>query len=73
MRTVHLKLVRRLALVAACFLISAPNLTAADGPYGVTLQANVMVPMRDGVPLATDVYLPTKDGTPLAERLPTVL
>ena len=32
---------------------------AQDGPYQVSLQHNVMVPMRDGVRLAADVYLPT--------------
>lgn len=74
MRLVNHVLVRRLTLiVAACFLIVASQLFAADGPYGVQLKTNVMVPMRDGVPLATDVYLPTKDGMPLAERLPTIL
>jgi putative CocE/NonD family hydrolase len=46
---------------------------AADTPYGVTVQTDVMVPMRDGVQLATDIYLPTKDGVTLAKRLPTIL
>lgn len=46
---------------------------AADGPYQVRLQHNVMVPMRDGVRLAADVYLPAQDDRPAAERLPTIL
>jgi uncharacterized protein len=28
------------------------------GPYAVTVTADVMVPMRDGVSLATDIYQP---------------
>jgi putative CocE/NonD family hydrolase len=63
---------RPILVTAVCCLLAIPQLFAADGPYGVELKANVMVPMRDGVRLATDVYLPTKDGAPLAERLPTV-
>jgi len=74
MRLLHHALARRLSLVAAaCCLFVAQQLLAADGPYGVDLKANVMVPMRDGVRVASDIYLPTKDGTPLAERLPTIL
>jgi putative CocE/NonD family hydrolase len=46
---------------------------AAQPPYEVSWQHNVMVPMRDGVRLAADVYLPAKDGQPLAERWPTIL
>jgi len=54
--------------------LSVSGLFAADiGPYEVSRQHNVMVPMRDGVRLATDVYLPAKDGQPLAERRPTIL
>jgi len=54
-------------------LLVAAQCPAADGPYQVHLQHNVMVPMRDGVRLAADVYLPAKDGQPVAERLPTIL
>jgi len=46
---------------------------AAEPPYGVARQSDVMVPMRDGVRLATDVYLPTSDGQSSTERLPTIL
>ncbi len=54
-------------------LLAATWSTAADGPYDVAFEHNVMVPMRDGVRLATDVYLPARDGKPVAERLPTIL
>ncbi len=39
----------------------------------VLAQANVMVPMRDGVKLATDIYRPARNGTPVTERLPVLL
>ena len=42
-------------------------------PYEVTVQKDVMVPMRDGIRLATDIYLPMQDGKPLGEKLPTIL
>lgn len=54
-------------------LLAAAWSPAADGPYDVAFEHNVMVPMRDGVKLATDVYLPARDGKPVAERLPTIL
>ena len=67
---------RRLTLgVGACWLLFSATaaLAAAEGPYEVGVQRDVMVAMRDGVRLATDVYLPAKDGKPPAERLPTIL
>jgi len=44
-----------------------------DGPYGIRLQADEMVPMRDGVRLATDVYLPTRDGEVVPGPWPVIL
>lgn len=41
--------------------------------YGVTLEENLMVPMRDGVKLATDIYRPTIDGKVVDEELPLIL
>ena len=38
-----------------------------------TLNADVMVAMRDGVRLATDVYLPAKDGIALHGPFPVIL
>ncbi len=62
-----------MALAAGLWWAAAATAVAADAPYGVSTQTDLMVPMRDGVRLATDVYLPTKEGTPSAERLPTIL
>jgi len=47
--------------------------SAAEAQYEVTIEKDVMVPMRDGVRLATDIYLPTKDGAVIDEKLPTIL
>lgn len=46
---------------------------AAQGPYGVDVAVDVLVPMRDGVRLATDVYRPTSDAQLLDEPRPVVL
>lgn len=46
---------------------------AAQGPYGVDVADDVMVPMRDGVKLATDVYRPTSDAQLLDDPRPVVL
>lgn len=32
------------------------------GPHEITVEKNVMVPMRDGVRLATDIYFPSKEN-----------
>ena len=41
--------------------------------YGVSLEKNVMVPMRDGVRLATDIYRPARDGVPVIGRFPAII
>jgi putative CocE/NonD family hydrolase len=41
--------------------------------YGVVVEENVMVLMRDGVGLATDIYRPSADGEPIPGPLPTIL
>ena len=47
--------------------------SAADALYDVTVEKDVMVPMRDGVRLGTDIYLPAKDGKVISGKLPTIL
>jgi len=59
--------------LVAWLAAAAATAALAQPPYEVTRQADVMVPMRDGVRLATDFYLPGKDGKALTERLPTIL
>ncbi|MDA1349888.1 MAG: CocE/NonD family hydrolase [Chloroflexi bacterium] len=41
--------------------------------YGIVVEENVKVPMRDGVRLATDIYRPAVDGEPVPGPLPTIL
>lgn len=50
-----------------------PNTQARAGEFGVSVQRELMIPMRDGVKLAADVYLPAKDGSALAGPFPTLL
>lgn len=52
-----------------------PEVKPSVGPYGVTAEVNVMVPMRDGVKLATDVYRPlvTPESGPHPDSLPVLL
>ena len=41
--------------------------------FGVVVEKNVMVSMRDGVHLAADIYRPARDGTVAPGRFPTLL
>jgi putative CocE/NonD family hydrolase len=60
-------------LVAIALMGGLQSVSARDVLYEVTVEKDVMVPMRDGVRLATDIYLPTKDDRVLGGRLPTIL
>ena len=43
-----------------------PTTIACSAPqHDVVVEANTMLPLRDGVCLATDVYLPARDGVRL--------
>ena len=54
-------------------ILIALSAVCVAAPYEVTVQKDVMVPMRDGIRLGTDIYLPMQDGKPLNEPLPTIL
>jgi len=41
--------------------------------YGVTLESNVMIPMRDGINLATDLYFPASDREESSAAFPIIL
>jgi len=46
--------------------VNQPPRSACSAPqYDVLVEANVRVPLRDGVGLATDLYFPARDGTQL--------
>ncbi|MGV3486781.1 MAG: CocE/NonD family hydrolase [Planctomycetaceae bacterium] len=63
------------ALVVWCqwLLISVAVSASEPGTFGVDVERNVMVPMRDGVLLATDVYRPVANGQPMEEKTSTIL
>ncbi len=49
-------------------------MTTPETPsYQVQVEADVMVPARDGTRLATDILHPAQNGRPLAEPLPALL
>jgi len=60
-------------LLAVVLVVDARTTTGGEAEYEVSVEKDVMVPMRDGVRLATDVYLPAKDGKPIDEKLPVIL
>ena len=41
--------------------------------YGIVIDSDVMVPMRDKVALATDIYYPAVKEKRLEELFPTIL
>jgi putative CocE/NonD family hydrolase len=64
----------RWALSAIFVALLMANLGRADEAlYGVAVQTDVMVPMRDRVSLATDVYLPARDGKAVEQKWPVIL
>jgi putative CocE/NonD family hydrolase len=75
---------QRPALAALC-LIAFPGLNTGNliaqppkvnprpAQFGVVVEKNVMIPMRDGVHLAADLYRPSRDGTPAPGRFPALL
>jgi len=60
-------------LVVLAVVVGTRSTPAGEARFEVSVNKDVMVPMRDGVRLATDVYLPSKQGVVLKEKLPTIL
>ena len=56
-----------------CLLLLVPLAIAREPEFGVRLEQDVQVPMRDGIKLATDVYRPAKGDTAVDERFPVIL
>ena len=50
-----------------------PRVSKRPPEFGVIVEKNVLVPMRDGVHLAIDIYRPARDGKPAPGRFPTLL
>ena len=51
----------------------APRVSRRQPEFGVVVEKNVMIPMRDGVQLAADLYRPARDGKPAPGRFPALL
>jgi putative CocE/NonD family hydrolase len=63
-----------LFLIAACGRArSQPAVAVRPAEFGVIVEKNVMIPVRDGVKLAADLYRPARDGKPAAGRFPALL
>ncbi len=56
-----------------CVGYATPTQGDVGQPFQVVVEADVMVPMRDGTLLATDLYRPAREGKPVEERLPVIL
>lgn len=65
--------VRFLQLAAFLATPGAALAGTARGRYGVIVERDVMVAMRDGVRLATDVYRPALGGRPASGAFPSIL
>ena len=48
-------------------------MSLSNRDYGITVEYDVMVPMRDGVVLATDIYYPATNDKRLEGVFPTIL
>ena len=48
-------------------------MSLCDPTYSISLQQDVMIPMRDGVLLASDIYFPSINGRRIDEPLPCIL
>jgi putative CocE/NonD family hydrolase len=54
-------------------LAQPPRVTSRIAEYGVVVERNVMIPVRDGVRLAADIHHPARDGKPVPGRFPALL
>ena len=52
-----------------CPALAQPAVSHRPAEYGVVIEKNLMIPVRDGVRLAADIYRPAQEGKP-APALP---
>src|SRR5690606_7455019 len=62
-----------LLITPALASAQAPEVSRQDPDFGVVVEHDVMIPMRDGVRLAADIYRPARDDTPADGRFPALL
>ena len=78
-RTIHLLalvlagLVPVLGSAAPSVCAQPPRVSTRAPEFGVVVEKNVMVSMRDGVHLAADIYRPARNGSVVSGRFPTLL
>jgi uncharacterized protein len=56
-----------------CFAWAQPAVSHRPAEYGVAIEKNLMIPVRDGVRLAVDIYRPAREGKPAPGRFPALL
>ena len=56
-----------------CAALAQPAVTHRPAEYGVVIEKNLMIPVRDGVRLAADIYRPAREGKPAPGRFPALL
>ena len=56
-----------------CPALAQPAVSHRPAEYGVVIEKNLMIPVRDGVRLAADIYRPAREGKPAAGRFPALL
>jgi predicted acyl esterase len=48
-------------------------MSLSPSEYGIVVEKNVIVPMRDGIRLATEIYRPAINGHTVPGPIPTIL
>jgi putative CocE/NonD family hydrolase len=59
--------------LSASIVQAQPRITGRPAQYGVRVEKNVMIAMRDGVRLAADLYRPEEGDQPAPGRFPALL
>jgi putative CocE/NonD family hydrolase len=77
MRTNHVLTIPPGIVIALLSLPAAspaqPQVSKRTAEFGVSVEKNVMIPVRDGIRLAADIYRPARDGNPLPGKFPVLL
>jgi len=56
-----------------CPALAQPAVSHRPAEYGVVIEKNLMIPVRDGVRLTADIYQPAQEGKPARRRFPALL
>ena len=70
----HARFALAVSLMLSAGLVQAqPPVSERPPEYGVVIERNVMIPVRDGVRLAADLYRPAIEGKSAPGRFPALL